>query len=299
LCRVMKVSRSCYYVYLQARGAVSKRKAEAERVRECFWFHGRKYGSRRVALDVGLGRFVVRRLMREQNLVAIQPKRFKPQTTDSRHGGLISPNLLKLPENQPHRPGEVVVGDITYLPLRGGKWCYLAMFQDKLTRRIIGWAVSNTMRAELVVTALKMALRRGLEKRGAIIHTDRGSQYVSNVYRHLLTLHGIRQSMSGKGNCYDNAQAESFFSRFKAELLEDGFFEDVNQARSETFSYIEGYYNRRRRHSGIGYLSPIEFERQLTSRTRLPQLKDQPVKQRLAMLASNPSRNNRPQTHQQ
>ncbi len=295
----MKVSRSCYYEYLERCAAADKRAAEAKRVRTCFFIHRRRYGSRRIGFDLGLGRFLVRRLMREQNLVAIQPKRFKPQTTDSRHGGLISPNLLKLPENQPHRPGEVVVGDITYLPLRGGKWCYLAMFQDKLTRRIIGWAVSNTMRAELVVRALKMALRRGLIRRGAMVHTDRGSQYVSRVYRQLLAWHEIKQSMSGKGNCYDNAQAESFFSRFKAELLEDGVFEDVNQARSETFSYIEGYYNRSRRHSGIGYLSPIEFERQLTNGTRLPQLKDQPVKQRLAMLASNPSRNNRPQTHQQ
>lgn len=273
----------------------NKHEIEAERVRECFWFHGRKYGSRRIGIDLGLGRFLVRRLMREQNLVAIQPKPFKPQTTDSKHGGLISPNLLKEAINQPLSFGEVVVGDITYLALKNGKWCYLAMFQDKLTRRLIGWAVADTMTAELVVAALQMALRRGLIKRGAIIHTDRGSQYVSNIYRQLLQAHGLRQSMSAKGNCYDNAQAESFFSRFKAELIEGGVFDSVEQARNETFSYIEGYYNPIRLHSGIGYLSPIEFERLLTSGISLSQLKDQPVKQRRAMLASIPSRNNRPE----
>jgi len=298
LCRVMKVSRSCYYEYLERRAAADKHDIEAARVKKCFYFHRRRYGSRRIAKDLGLGRFLVRRLMREQNLVAIQPKRFKPQTTDSGHNALISPNLLKLEENQPKAPGEVVIGDITYLPMINGLFCYLATFQDKLTRRCIGWAISETMTADLVVRALKMALRRGLIKRGAIVHTDRGSQYVSNAYRELLALHDIRQSMSAKGNCYDNAQAESFFSRFKAELMEDGLFEDVRQAISETFSYIEGYYNRIRRHSGIGYLSPIEFERQLTSGTCLSQLKDQPVKRSRAMLASNPSRNNRPGSHQ-
>jgi putative transposase len=298
LCRVMKVARSCYYGYVTGHGAADKNAAEAERVRKCFWFHQRRYGSRRIAVDLGMGRFLVRRLMREQKLMAIQPKAFRPQTTDSRHGGLISPNLLKDEVNRPQRPGEVVVGDITYLPLINGRFCYLATFQDKLTRRCIGWAISDTMTAELVVRALKMALRRGLIKRGAIVHTDRGSQYVSNAYRQLLAWHGLRQSMSCKGNCYDNAQAESFFSRFKAELVEGGLFESVDHARTETFGYIEGYYNRIRRHSSLGYLSPIDFERQLTSGTSLPHLENQPVKQRRAMLASIPSRNNRPQTHQ-
>jgi transposase InsO family protein len=157
----------------------------------------------------------------------------------------------------------VVVGDITYLALRNGGWCYLATFQDKLTRRIIGWAVDKRMTAELVVKALQVALRNGLIRPNAIIHTDRGSQYVADTYRELLQTRGFRQSMSAKGNCYDNAQAKSFFSRFKAELVENGVFEDVEQARSETFSYIEGYYNRIRLHSSLGYKSPMGFEKQL------------------------------------
>lgn len=296
----MRVSRSCYYEYLERAAAEQKHKTDADRVKGCFWFHCRRYGSRRIAADLGMGRFLVRRLMREMNLAAIQPKRFKPRTTDSDHNALISPNLLKNGQNQPRSWGEVVVGDITYLPLINGLFCYLATFQDKLTRRIIGWAISETLEADLVVVALGMALRRGLIKRGAIVHTDRGSQYVSNVYRELLALHEIRQSMSGKGNCYDNAQAESFFSRFKTELVEGGIFESVEQARSETFSYIEGYYNRIRLHSSIWYLSPIEIEELLRvdNQMFIEQLKSQPVKQRRAMLASNLSRNNRPETHQ-
>jgi putative transposase len=157
----------------------------------------------------------------------------------------------------------VIVGDITYLPLQNGKFCYLATFQDKFTRRVVGWQVSANMTAQLVINAFNRARSRGLIKRGAIIHTDRGSQYASVEYRRLLYIYGFRQSMSAKGNCYDNAQAESFFSRFKAELIEGGRFESVEQAGSEIFSYIEGYYNRIRRHSSLGYLSPLEFEKQL------------------------------------
>lgn len=172
-------------------------------------------------------------------------------------------NLLKNLTGEPCGVGEAVVGDITYLALRNGKFCYLATFQDKLTRRMIGWEVAAEMTAELVVKALRMALRGGRIRPNALIHTDRGSQYVSDAYRELLQTRGLRQSMSAKGNCYDNAQAGSFFSRFKAELIEDGVFEDVEQARMETFSYIEGYYNRIRLHSSLGYRSPMEFEKQL------------------------------------
>lgn len=265
LCRVMKVSRSAYYAYGKRKSFAKcggKFKQGAE-VRECFYFHRRRCGSRRIAAQLKMGRFRVRSLMKREGLRAIQPKRFCPRTTDSRHGGRISPNLLKQFEGEPRRAGATVVGDITYLALRGGRFCYLATFQDKLTRRIIGWEVSEQMTADLVVRALQMALRGGRICPNAIIHTDRGSQYISEAYRNLLAQYGLRQSMSGRGNCYDNAQAESFFSRFKAELVEGGSFEDTAQAKSETFSYIEGYYNRIRLHSSLGYLSPMEFEKQL------------------------------------
>lgn len=137
------------------------------------------------------------------------------------------------------------------------------MWQDKFTRRIVGWAVSARMTDEIVIIALEKALLGGLVRAAAIIHTDRGSQYVSRNFRALSKANKLRQSMSARGNCYDNAQAESFFARFKTELVEDGLFESVEQARSERFSSIEGYYNRVRKHSGLGYKSPLEFEKEL------------------------------------
>lgn len=271
----MRVSRSAYYAWRlrRERPPDSRLAAEARAVKERFYFHRRRYGTRRISLDlkakgIGMGRCKVRRLMKEENLKAINPKRFVPQTTDSRHERRISPNLLKEPANRPANFGEVIIGDITYLALSGGRWCYLAMFQDKLTRRIVGWTISERMTASLVIQALQMALRRGLIKRNAIVHTDRGSQYASNEYRALLKRCLLRQSMSGKGNCYDNAQAESFFSRFKTELVEGGIFETVEHARAETFSYIEGYYNRIRLHSSLGYKTPMQFEHELNTNQR-------------------------------
>ena len=124
------------------------------------------------------------------------------------------------------------------------------------------------MTAELIISALQKAMRKGCIQVGAVVHSDQGSQYALNAFRCLLRQNGFRQSMSGRGNCYDNAQAESFFSRFKAQLIEGGVFEDIEQARTEVFSYIEGYYNRIRLHSGLGYKSPLEFELELKSRDR-------------------------------
>jgi len=266
----MKVSASAYYAY--ARGVSYRetawQKVCREKVRDCFYDNRRRYGSRRIAKQLGIGRFRVRTLMKRDNLRAIAPKRFKPQTTDSNHDARISLNLLQNGMNTPSNKGEVIVGDITYLPVQGGKFCYLACFQDKFTRRIVGWQVSKRMTAQFVIDALNQARKRRLIKRNAIIHTDRGSQYASVDYRRLLYINGFRQSMSRKGNCYDNAQAESFFSRFKAELLENGIFESVEDAKSETFSYIEGYYNRIRLHSGIDYRSPLEYENHLENKTR-------------------------------
>jgi len=266
---MMKTSEAAYYAWRNGQTyRLSRIKTEiGAAVKEVFYLHRRRYGARRISAElkaegIAVGRRLAGSLMKRQNLTAIRPKRFVPKTTDSKHDFGFSPNLLKA-AGEPSGKGQVIVGDITYLPLRNGRFCYLASFQDKFTRRVVGWQVSERMTAQLVIDAFGQARRRGLIKRGAIIHTDRGSQYASVEYRRLLYIHGFRQSMSAKSNCYDNAQAESFFSRFKAELVEGGAFESVEQARSEIFSYIEGYYNRIRRHSGLGYLSPLEFEKQL------------------------------------
>jgi transposase InsO family protein len=268
----MAVSLSGYYVWRRrlSEPPSLKRKRLAALIKDCFFENRRRYGSRRIkaAMDkagVKIGRFQVRRLMREQGLKAIQPKSFTPRTTDSR-GVAPAPNLLAEVQIDECAAGKLIVGDITYLPLRNGKWCYLAVWQDKVTRRIVGWSLSKQMMAEIVISALKKAIRKGLIEAGALIHSDRGSQYAANGFRLLLYTNGFRQSMSGRGNCYDNAQAESFFSRFKAELIEGGVFEDIEQARSEVFSYIEGYYNRVRLHSSLGYQSPLEYELELKTK---------------------------------
>jgi transposase InsO family protein len=214
-----------------------------------------------------IGRRRVQRLMREQGLVAIQPRRFVPRTTDSRHGQQMSPNLLLEREIKVDRPRQVIVSDITYLPLQDGKWAYLATWMDLYSRKIVGWAVAASMTAELVIGALKNAiLREGLPA-GLIVHSDRGGQYVDAELRKLIKHHGFEQSMSRADETYDNAFAESLFSRYKAELLEGGAFADVEQARAETFAFIEGYYNRIRRHSSLGYVSPETFERDYVQRT--------------------------------
>jgi transposase InsO family protein len=235
----------------------------AAAVRVCFNEHRRRYGTRRIAAELKIGRAAVRSAMRRENLRAIAPKNFKPQTTDSKHSLPVCANLLQSGANAPAAQGKVFVGDITYLLLRSGTFCYLACLQDKFTRRIVGWKVSSRMTAQLVIDVFLQARRGGLIGRNAIIHTDQGSQYAAVEYRRLLYVGGFRQSMSRRGNCYDNAQAESFFSRFKAELVENGIFESVEDARSEVFSYIEGYYNRIRLHSSLGYKSPLEFEKEL------------------------------------
>ncbi len=240
LCRVMGVSLSGYYAWRQRlrKPPCLKTKRLADLIAGCYWENRRRYGTRRICAalakaGIKVGRFFVRRVMGEQNLKAISQKRFVPKTTDSRGTAAAAPNLLAGIKPQECAPAKIIVGDITYLALRNGKWCYLAVWQDKVTRRIVGWSIAETMTAELVISALQKVIIKGKVKAGAIIHSDRGSQYSSNAFRFLLQTNCFRQSMSGKGNCYDNAQAESFFSRFKAELIEGGVFEDIEQARSE------------------------------------------------------------------
>lgn len=261
----MQVKSCNYYAY--KRGKTYRESSLTAKIEECFNLNSRRYGSRRIAAALKVGRNTVRKVLKREGLKAIQPKSFKPKTTDSKHGFGFNENLLKDLQNQPNNQGEVFIGDITYLRLQSGAFCYLAVLQDKFTRRIVGWKVSERMTAQLVIDVFNQARTRSLMNKRAIIHTDRGSQYASVEYRKLLYVNSFRQSMSAAGNCYDNAQAESFFSRLKAELLENGKFENIEQARSEIFSYIEGYYNRTRIHSSLGK-SPAEFEKELKIKTK-------------------------------
>ena len=276
LCQTLGVSRSGYYAWRQRRAAPDPLTAQ---VTNAFWRHARRYGARRLtaelqAAGVAVGRRRVRRIMRAADLQAIQPRSFVPRTTNSRHGARASPNLLvDLAVTHPH---QAYVSDITYLPLQGGGWAYLATWLDLYTRRIVGWAVADTMEADLITRALRQAIVRVAPPRGLIVHSDRGGQYVDAGFRALLTAYGYEQSMSRAGETYDNAYAESLFSRYKAELLEGGAFRNVAEAEMETCDYIEAYYNPVRRHSALGYVSPLEFERAYYQRAATEALHNQP-----------------------
>jgi transposase InsO family protein len=269
MCHVLSVSRSCYYVYRKNGYIVesSAQKKIAAQVVDAFTLHKRRYGVRRLVpelLDQGLkiGHYKVRRILHQKGLKAIQPKSFVPRTTDSRHPYPISPNLLK-GVALPVKINQVWVGDITFIPLKGGGWCYLSVWMDLFSRKVTGWQLLNHMKETLIIEAFKKAWLNRTAAKGLIVHSDRGGQYAGNIFRKLLSGHKLLQSMSGVDNPYDNAFMESYFSRFKAELLQGGAFEGLENARVEIFEYIETYYNPVRRHSALGYISPVTFERQV------------------------------------
>lgn len=266
LCLVLQVSRSAYYSWLSACDVVDSGQEEKERlVLQVFLEHRRRYGVRRLVAElkdqgVEIGAYKVRLVLRKHGFQAIQPRSFVPKTTDSRHPYPISPNLL-LDSAFPVGPNQVWVGDITYIPLAGGGFLYLAVWIDLYSRRIVGWQLEEHMQEELVIEALRQALATRSVSQGMIAHSDRGGQYAGKAFRRLLDKNKMRQSMSRADNAYDNAFMESCFSRFKAELLEDGAFENKQDAQTEIFEYIEMYYNTKRRHSALGYLSPMNYEK--------------------------------------
>jgi len=195
--------------------------------------------------------------LRRQNLRAKAARKFKA-TTNSRHGLPVAPNLLEQ-DFSATAPNQKWVGDITYLATGEG-WLYLAVLIDLYSRKVIGWAMSERMTADLVGDALQMALWSRKMPKGVIVHSDRGSQYCSSLYQSLLTRHDLRCSMSAKGNCYDNACAESFFHSLKVEAIHGERFTTREAMRRQVFEYIELDYNRQRRHSAIGMISPEAFE---------------------------------------
>lgn len=271
VCSLLSISKSAYYAWKRQETYVLKEAnaKKATKVKDIFVAHRKRYGARRIKADMEelgykIGRYQIRSLMKDQHLVAIQPKSFVPKTTNSAHKMGRSPNLLLDNEGnrkQVTRPYEVLVGDITYIPLLNGDFIYLATFQDMYTRVILGWELMENMPSTLVVNALQKAIDRRKLPKGMIVHTDGGTQYASQHFRKLLSAHHFEQSMTRKDNHYDNAMGESFFSRSKAEMLQGGAFEDFKDAYSEIFEYIEVYYNKKRRHSGINYDFPERFEK--------------------------------------
>ena len=283
LCETIDLKRPTYYRWAKSvavdtavaaktsdtlRAATLRRQEVTRLTIQQFHRHQGRYGSRRMVaelagLDYRVSRAQVRAIYRKYGLRAIQPRSFVPKTTQPHPNRRRSPNLL-LNQPPPKLPDRLWVGDITYLPLLDGSFCYLATLQDGFSRTIVGYAVADHMREELTLAALDEAIRWRCPAAGLIVHTDGGGQYSSIAFRRRLAEHSYLSSMTRRDNHYDNAQAESFFSRFKAKLLVEGRrFTNLAEAQTECFEFIQGYYNTVRRHSSIGYLSPLNLEKQL------------------------------------
>lgn len=264
VCRYLSVNRTSFYAWQTAESTLvdNKNHLLAPLVRVIFKRHRRRYGARRIAEDLKeMGHPCDRRqasnIMKTLKLKAIQPKSFVPKTTDSRHRQGYSPNLLS-DAAAPTTINQVWVGDITYIPLKDDTFCYLAMLMDLFSRRIVGWHLEDNMTEQLVLKALRSAIRARQPGRGLIHHTDRGGQYAGNEYRRLLRRTEMRQSMSRADNCYDNAFMESCFGTFKNEL-EMTDYESKAEAQKELSEYIR-YYVYERKHSALDYRSPAQFE---------------------------------------
>jgi transposase InsO family protein len=266
LCSVLGVSRSGFYAS-QGRPLAARDREDQQLAVHVAAAHRAsrgRYGSPRVHRELRaqgqeVGRHRVARLMREQGLRARTKRRFQ-RTTDSQHGLPVAENVLDRQFTAP-TPNTAWVSDITYLWTREG-WLYLVVILDLFSRRVVGWALHDRITRQLAVDALTMALALRRPRAGLMHHSDRGSQYASADYQAVLAAHGVVCSMSRRGNCWDNAVAESFFSTLKMELAHEADWATHAAARADVTEYLEIFYNTQRRHSALGYLSPVAFERQ-------------------------------------
>jgi transposase InsO family protein len=272
VCDLLAVSRSGFYAW---RSLQESQRSERDRellpvIQEVFGHHRRRYGARRIAVElasrgIACGVARVSRLMKTAGFRAIQPRSYRPRTTESRHRLGYNQNLID-GRPAPERINAVWVGDITYIPLgtrtSSGRFGYLAVLMDLCSRKIVGWEYGSSLGEDLVLGALHRAIRERQPGPGLVHHTDRGGQYASKRYRDVLRRSEMQQSMSAAADCYDNASMESCFGTLKTEL-EMSEYASGPEAVRELTSYIR-YYNGERRHSSLGYVSPAEFERQLT-----------------------------------
>jgi putative transposase len=265
MCRVLRVSRSGFYAWQKRPvSARAERRVSLERAIRTVHRERRKdvYGSPRMVRELNARQIpccenTVAKVMREAGIRAKSARKFKV-TTNSRHDRPVAANVLDR-QFAVTRANEAWVADITYVWTDEG-WIYLSAVEDLYTRKIVGWSTSERLSAELVTEALEMAIGRQLPEAGLLAHSDRGSQYASEAYQRLLQSHGITCSMSRKGNCWDNAPMESFFATLKKELIHQERYTTRMEARQSVFEYIEMFYNRERRHSALGYVSPSQFE---------------------------------------
>jgi putative transposase len=265
ICDALSVSPSGFYAW-RSRPESPRKIANREllaNIRRVHAQHRERYGAPRIHAELraeghAVNRKRVARLMRQHGIRARGPRRYRVCTTDSKHSLPVAENLLD--QNfVADRPDQVWLADITYIPTAEG-WLYLAVILDLFTRKVVGWAMRDHMRAELTIAALTMAIQRRRPAVGLVHHSDRGSQYAAGDYRDILQAATITQSMSRKANCWDNAPMESFFGTLKTELVHQREYPDRDAARRDLFAYIEGYYNRQRRHSAIGYITPEAAE---------------------------------------
>jgi len=266
-CGVLRVSRSGFYAWMTRRPSPRSRRQQSllSKIRVAHQENRQLYGSPRVhrALLIDgevVSRNTVAKLMRRANIRAnTRGRRYVPRTTDSRHRQPVAANLLER-DFTASAPDRKWVADITYVPTDDG-WLYLAGVLDCFSRKIVGWSMADHMETDLVADALQMALQhRRPDGRKLLHHSDRGVQYASDDYQHLLKRQGIECSMSGRGDCWDNAMMESFWATLKTELVHHQTYATREQARQSIFEYIEVFYNRKRLHSSLGYLSPESFE---------------------------------------
>ncbi len=266
LCRVLGVSRSGFHAWAQRRPSARGLEDErlTERIKQIHKAHKKVYGSPRIHAELvlgdgeRLGRKRVERLMRAAGITGLQPRR-RGKTTISVPGVRVAEDLVDR-QFLAAAPNRLWVADITYLRTWEG-WLYLVAVQDVFSRRIVGWAIDSHLRTELVLDALRMALAQRRPAPGLVWHSDQGSQFVSLAFGQQARAAGIAQSMGSRGDCYDNAVAESFFATLKKELIHRRFWPQRAELRTEVFDFIETFYNRRRRHSSLGFLSPAQFEK--------------------------------------
>lgn len=269
LCAAFAVTRSGYHAW-QHRAPSSRAQADAQlqtQITAIHAAHRSRYGAPRIHAELRAcgqphGRKRIARLLRRAGLRGLCARRFVPHTTDSRHAHPIAPNHLAT-HPPPTGPNQVWVADLTYVPTATG-WLYVAVIMDLYSRRIIGWAASQSLATATVLAALRMALTHRRPPRGLLYHSDRGVQYASGEHRAVLAAAGIEPSMSRVGNPYDNAAMESFMATYKRECVAlalcAGGYADPTHATREFFEYVECYYNRQRRHSALGYQTPLDFE---------------------------------------
>lgn len=265
-CDVLVVSRSGYYAWRKrpASGRARRRDELTDRIRAVHAMqHQDVYGAPRIQRElVAQGhpcdRKTVARCMKAAGIQAKTVKKFRVSTTDSNHAHPVAENIVDR-NFSPSKKNQTWTADITYIPTAEG-WLYLAAVEDLHSRKIVGWSMSERIDSRLVVDALEMAVQQELPGEGLVAHSDRGVQYASEHYQTLLSKHGLTCSMSRKGNCWDNAPMESFFATLKKELVHHERYPTRGQARQSLFEYIEVFYNRVRRHSSLGYLSPLQFE---------------------------------------